>query len=320
MPSTYTDSLRLEEQGIGENNNTWGDKLNSNIDLIDKSIAGHVSVATTGGVTQLTTVNNGEDQARYRIIEITGTLGSNVVIEVPAVSKEYIVWDSTTRGGFTISFRIGAAGSTILVPASTTRAFGISTDGSGWRPLSADLASETSPGIVEITSTAEAQAGSSNSVVLTPLRLQDVTATETRKGVIELATTAETQTGTDAVRAVTPAGLSARTATTSRTGVVELATDAEAQAGTDTARAITAANLQSVTATETRKGVIELATQAEVDAGADAARAVTPATLKSYANTRLGTTGNLGTMAQRDVYISTAAPSGGTDGDVWLRY
>lgn len=271
MPSTYTDSLRLEEQGIGENNNTWGTKLNTTIDLIDKSIAGHVAVAVTSGTTTLTSVNNGEDQARYKIIEVTGTLSGNVVIQVPAVSKEYIVWDSTTRGGFTVSFRIGAAGSTILVPASTTRAFGISTDGSGWRPLSADLASETSPGIVEIASTAEAQAGSSNSVVLTPLRLQDVTATETRKGVIELATTAETQTGTDAVRAVTPAGLAA------------------------------------TTATETRKGVIELATGTEVDAGVDAGRALTPATYTSNLNTRLGTTGTLGGAALVDTGTAAGA-------------
>lgn len=294
MPSTFTDSLRFEEQGIGENNNTWGDKLNSTIDLIDKSIAGHVSVATTGGTTQLTTVNNAEDQARYRIIEVTGTLASNAVIEVPEVSKEYIVWDSTTRGGFTITFRLGAAGGTVLVPASTTRAFGINTDGSTWRPLSADLASETAPGIVEIATTAEAQAGSSNSVVLTPVRLQDVTATAARKGVVELATNAEAQTGTDTSRALTPANLQAVTATETRRGVVELATNAEAQTGTDTTRALTAANLQAVTATETRKGVIELATSTETTTGTDTTRGITPATLKAGIDARLGTTGNLG--------------------------
>ena len=286
MPSTYTGSLRLEKQGIGENSNTWGDKLNTALGLIDKSIAGQVAVAVTGGTTILTTVNNGEDQARYRIIEITGTLGSNAIIEVPAVSKEYVVWDSTVRGGFTLSFRLGAAGSTVTVPASTSRAFGISTDGTDWRPLSADLASETSPGIVEIATTAEAQAGTSNSVVLTPGRLQDVTATATRKG------------------------------------VVELATDAEAQTGTDTARALTPANLQAVTATETRKGVIELATTAEVTAATDTSRAVVPATLKTYVDTRAGTTSNLGDMAQRDVFFSTSAPtsSDGVNGDVWFQY
>lgn len=314
MPSTFTDSLRLEEQGIGENNNTWGDKLNATIDLIDKSIAGHVSVATTGGTTQLTTVNNGEDQARYKIIELTGTLGSNVTIEVPAVSKEYIVWDSTTRGGFTITFRIGAAGDAVLIPASTARAFGISTDGSEWRPLSADLASETAPGIVEIATTAEAQAGTSNSVVLTPVRLQDVTATETRAGVVELATDSEAQTGTDTERALTAANLQAVTSTETRAGVIELATQGEVDTGTDTERAVVPSTLKAyvdtrvVSASEIEAGIVELATQAEVDALTDTTRAVVPATLKSGATTSL--------------YKSTSAPTAGAmdEGGVWFQY
>ena len=251
MPSTYTNSLRLEEQGIGENNNSWGAKLNQTVNLIDKSIAGHVSVATTGGVTQLTTGNNSEDQARYRIIEVTGTLGSNAIIEVPANSKEYVVWDSTTRGGFTLVFRLGAAGSTALVPAVTARAFGLSTDGTGWRPLSGDLASTTSPGIVELATDTEAQTGTDTARALTPANLQAVTATVTRKGVIELSTDTEAQTGTDTARALTPANLQAVTATATRKGVVELASASETQIGTDTARAVTPAGLTAVLASTT---------------------------------------------------------------------
>ena len=34
MASTYTTRLRLEKQATGENANTWGDKTNSNFDLI----------------------------------------------------------------------------------------------------------------------------------------------------------------------------------------------------------------------------------------------------------------------------------------------
>jgi hypothetical protein len=142
-------------------------------------------------------------------------------------------------------------------------------------------ATETVKGVAEIATTAEAQAGTDNERIITPKKLQDVTATETRKGVVELATDAETQTGTDTSRAITPANLSARTATDARTGVVELATDAEVQTGTDTTRAVTPAGLASRTATETRTGVVELATSAEVQAGSDTGRAVTPAGLAS---------------------------------------
>lgn len=142
-------------------------------------------------------------------------------------------------------------------------------------------ASETTKGVAEIATTAEAQAGTDNERIITPAKLQTVTATETRKGVIELATVAEVQTGTDTTRAVTPAGLAARTATETRAGVIELATDAEVEAGTDTTRAVTPATLLSRTATTTRSGVIEIATFTEVQAGTDLDRAITPAGLQS---------------------------------------
>ena len=99
-------------------------------------------------------------------------------------------------------------------------------------------------------------------------------ASTTNPGIVELATTAETTTGTDTARAVTPDGLkdgyqgstnvvtvgtigtgtwnataiaSAKmaTGTSSAQGALELATTAEADTGTDTARAVTPAGLKS---------------------------------------------------------------------------
>lgn len=142
-------------------------------------------------------------------------------------------------------------------------------------------ATESVKGVAELATTGEAQAGTDDERIITPLKLQQVTATETRKGVVELATAAEVQTGTDTERAVTPAGLAARTATESRTGVAEIATTIEAQAGTDDTRIITPLKLQQVTASETRKGVVELATASEVQIGTDTLLAVTPAGLSA---------------------------------------
>ena len=56
-------------------------------------------------------------------------------------------------------------------------------------------------------------------------------ATTTSPGLVELATDAETQAGTDTLRAITPSNLSSRTATETRTGIAEIATQAEANAG-----------------------------------------------------------------------------------------
>lgn len=148
-------------------------------------------------------------------------------------------------------------------------------------------ATETVKGVTEIATTAEAQAGTDDERIITPKKLQDVTATATRKGVVELATDGEVQAGTDTERAVTPAGLASRTATETRAGVAEIATIAEAQAATDDERILTPAKLQSVTATETRKGVAEIATSAEAQAGTDDERILTPAKLQQVTATEI---------------------------------
>lgn len=99
---------------------------------------------------------------------------------------------------------------------------------------------ETNPGIAEIATEAEAQAGTDNTRIITPATLQQVTATDSRKGVIELATNSETQTGSDATRAVTPAGLKSLTATQTRRGLIATATATEAVEGTNNTNAMTA--------------------------------------------------------------------------------
>lgn len=167
-------------------------------------------------------------------------------------------------------------------------------------------ATQTVKGVAELATTAEAQAGTDDTRIITPKKLQDVTATETRKGVIELATSAEVLTGTDTERAVTPAGLAARTATETRAGIIELATSSEAIAGTDTERAVTPAGLAARTATELRRGIIELATAAEVQAGTDTERAVTPAGLaaRTATTTRAGII-EIATQAEVDAGADT---------------
>lgn len=80
----------------------------------------------------------------------------------------------------------------------------------------------------------EAVAGTTNTKLMTPLRVRDVinnvTATTSSVGTVELATDAETIAGTDTSRAVTPKGLASKTATESRDGIVRFANEAQATA------------------------------------------------------------------------------------------
>lgn len=115
MPSTYTDSLRLTLQADGENQNTWGQILNTVIGLIEDSIAGiHEVDITTGTDVTLSTADGATDQSRNMILQLNGTPTADINVIVPATSKIYMV-DATgitnsntvtvkTLGGTGISF------------------------------------------------------------------------------------------------------------------------------------------------------------------------------------------------------------------------
>ena len=108
MASTYTTRLGLEKQTDGENPNSWGAILNTNvIDLIDDAIAGYeiVSVSSTG--ITLTDNQGSTDQSRNAALEFAGTLTANVTITVPAEEKTYFIRENTS-GSFAVQMKTDA--------------------------------------------------------------------------------------------------------------------------------------------------------------------------------------------------------------------
>lgn len=116
MPSTYDPVLRLELQATGENENTWGDKTNNNLELLGQAIAGHVSVAITGsGDVSLTASNAAEDEARYAFLTLSGTVTGNRNVIIPDASKIYVVRNNATIvGDYDVVFKT-AAGAAVTV-------------------------------------------------------------------------------------------------------------------------------------------------------------------------------------------------------------
>ena len=105
MASTYTNRLGLEKQGDGENPNSWGSILNTNvIDLIDDAIAGYeiVSVSSTG--ISLSDNNGTVDQSRNASLEFAGTLTADVTITIPSEEKTYFIRENTT-GSFAVQVK-----------------------------------------------------------------------------------------------------------------------------------------------------------------------------------------------------------------------
>ena len=115
MASTYSTRGRLEKQGSGENENTWGDKTNTNLDLIDEWIGGHISISVAGSTDVTLTANNAtSDQSRQRTIALTGVLTGNINVIVPTAENLWTFYNNTS-GSFTLTVKT-SAGTGVAIP------------------------------------------------------------------------------------------------------------------------------------------------------------------------------------------------------------
>jgi hypothetical protein len=116
MPSSYSTKYRLELPAYGEKINTWGPIVNSNVGtLLEQAIDGFLSIAMSDANLTLSTVNAGDDQARNKMLRFTGTLSTTREVIIPATSRVYMMWNSTTQsltyktaGGAGVTFPSGA--------------------------------------------------------------------------------------------------------------------------------------------------------------------------------------------------------------------
>lgn len=117
MPSTYSSSLRLELQASGENANTWGDKTNNNLNLIEQAIAGYskITLASASATYTLPIADASASEGRNAFIEFAGTVASAISVIVPEVEKGYWVRNSAT--GSTLTVRT-SAGTGVTLPTN----------------------------------------------------------------------------------------------------------------------------------------------------------------------------------------------------------
>lgn len=98
MASTFTTRIRLNKQGTGDNDSTWGTVLNDEvIDLTDFAIAGYTTISLVGGDVSLTANDGTADTARSAMLELTGTLTGDTGVYLPSgITKSYIVKNNTS--------------------------------------------------------------------------------------------------------------------------------------------------------------------------------------------------------------------------------
>jgi len=127
MASSFSD-LGIELMATGENAGTWGDKTNTNLQIVEKAIAGYVEKSIAGGAQTTTlSITDGDatestSVARHAVIKLTGTITGNQVVTVPdSIEKVYIVTNGTS-GSFTVQFKTASGtGITFGVSEKTTR-------------------------------------------------------------------------------------------------------------------------------------------------------------------------------------------------------
>jgi len=122
MASTFSD-LGIELMATGENSGTWGTKTNTNLQIVEKAIAGYVEKSIAGGAQTTTlSITDGDatestSVARHAVIKLTGTITGNQVVTVPdSIEKVYIVVNGTS-GAFTVQFKT-ASGSGVTFATS----------------------------------------------------------------------------------------------------------------------------------------------------------------------------------------------------------
>jgi hypothetical protein len=121
MASSYSD-LGLELMVTGENAGTWGDKTNTNLNLVQQAISGFQAVTVNGtGTTTLAMTDATISNARNAVIQLTGTITGNIDVTIPdGIEKMYTITNGTT-GSFTVQFKtVSGTGFTFAATEKTT--------------------------------------------------------------------------------------------------------------------------------------------------------------------------------------------------------
>jgi hypothetical protein len=137
MSSTYSNNLRAELIGPGDQAGAWGTTTNNNFNYIfDAAIAGYISVDITTSPHTLTSVSgptssSNLNQSVYAALRFINATGAATVYAPAAASKIYVIWNDTSHAvtlyntGYSTGPTI-AAGARVLVFSTGTAFYAVS--------------------------------------------------------------------------------------------------------------------------------------------------------------------------------------------------
>jgi len=138
MASNYTTRIRLNQQGDGDNPNSWGTVLNDGvISLVDEAVAKYTTVSLGSAATvTLSAVDGGTDVPRSAFLEANGTVGgayATITMIIPNNTKGYVVNNQATYTTTTNVVKIKTApGDGLTIPQGAITQIVVDTDGSVW--------------------------------------------------------------------------------------------------------------------------------------------------------------------------------------------
>jgi hypothetical protein len=117
--TTYTNNGGITKPVTGDYSGTWGDVVNTNMDIIDRLVNGVVSIPLTSSPYSLATSNGTLSTGQYLLINFTGTPGVTVTVNVTpqTATKIYFIKNSC---GSTVTVSQGS-GSTVSIPSGYTK-------------------------------------------------------------------------------------------------------------------------------------------------------------------------------------------------------
>ena len=133
MASSYSD-LGLELMVTGENAGTWGDKTNSNLNLIQQAVGGYEAITlTSGGTVTLAMTDATLSTARNMIIKFaTATIAASTICTIPDGIEKFYIFDCsglTNANNLTIKTVSGTGFSPTTAGAASPKMFAAYSDG-----------------------------------------------------------------------------------------------------------------------------------------------------------------------------------------------
>ena len=142
MPSSYT-PLGVELMVTGEQAGLWGDKTNTNLNILSQIVGGYnagalqisgaTALAVSDGATGATVAN--------RIIELTGTITGNITVSIPLDVENFYIIKNSTSGAFTVEFQYTSGSGTSVTFSATDK---------GTKFVYAKADDGTNPNIVDV--------------------------------------------------------------------------------------------------------------------------------------------------------------------------